>query len=173
MLKPSSAVSDGKKPCRQTSAHDRCQACQDLHASRSDDTRRMARRTPPEVLAKIRALLVNRKKTRGEVRDLLMEDGIIVSPSTIDKVAYALAEQGLLDTTSRKARAGVRLGRPKGTTGTKWSANREKIVALRMAYPLMTPAEMAEQLGITADAVRKILREFKEAAATAIVKKHT
>lgn len=62
--------------------------------------------------------------------------------------------------------------RPKGTTGTKWSANREKIVALRMAYPLMTPAEMAEQLGITADAVRKLLREFKEAAATAIAKKH-
>lgn len=120
----------------------------------------MARKTPPEAVAKIRELLLM-GKTQVEAQDAMRELGWEMSLGPIGKVAFQLESEGLIHPVRRK-RDGMNIGgRPKGSTGAKWSKSRQRIIAVRMADPTLSAREIAIRVGVTPDMVRRILREFK------------
>lgn len=172
MTVPNATVTDGEKTGPTNQRRDSSQAWKRLHESRVATVRRQCsvpKRMPQEMIDRIRTLLLS-GKSQAEVKDIIQSEGTKISINTVGKIWFSLHEQGLV-TSQRRARPGYAIGRPRGSTGTKWSVNREKIIALRMADPTLSPSDIAERIGITADAVRRILREFKTPTATEARKK--
>lgn len=135
---------------------------------------RMPARLSEEVRGRIRELLLSGKYAL-EVVAQLTEEGISISRPSVDKEAYALQVAGLL-TVSRKPREGKPhaphqkhkpgAGRPRladGVQGKRWSQNRDKVLALHQEDPKQSSRDIGLKLGITRQAVERILKDVRSA----------
>lgn len=133
--------------------HDRRQACKTLHTQRETRRCAMPKRIPPEIQELIRSLLLS-GKTQAEVRDILRDKGIVISSGPIGKIAFVLAHEGRLDLSVRRPRAGMRLGRPIGSTDAARGRNRIRTsehwsVVEQMIADGKSDSEIAEALELT------------------------
>ncbi len=131
---------------------------------------RMPARISEEIRARIRELLLAGKYSL-EVLETLESDGVKVSRATVDKEAYALQVAGRI-TVGRKptkphrphkphAKGAGRPRLPEGQSGKRWSPNRAKVMELYQLSPEMPAREIGLRLGITRQAVERILKDIK------------
>lgn len=161
MTTQNATVSDGKKSHRATSNHDRRRARQDQHASRLG-AKRTTRRTPQEIFDKIRSLLLL-GRTQMEVKDTLRDQGYEISLGPIGKVAFELEASGRINQVRRKREGMNKGGRPRGE-GKKFSPNRARVLAHKLSDPSLTSREIGLMVGITRQAVDRILNDFRKLA---------
>lgn len=122
----------------------------------------MARRTPPDIMEKIRALLLA-GHTQVEVQDAMRAEGYEMSLGPIGKVAFELESSGQITPHRRKREGMNKGGRPRGE-GKKFSPHREMVIAKKLANPSLTSREIGLSLGITRQAVDRILNNMKKLA---------